>query len=293
MASDVCNSKIRGGGTLSPGPSPSPPDKGRGTDPIEMIAEGKHSIEAVCRASKMSILELADHVCTAQNLETLARVKQLHAIEREMLLGKLKRDALVRLAELTDEVPGGSADEIRAFEVMRRACRDLLRYGGLNTEKRSSRPGGTKGYPGGGYHTEPLTPAFEAEVLEALERLGREDGEKEEEVYPQITQIAQIEDSTERMNRGGFKSESESGNGDGDENQYESRASGEPQGPPELTTRTGGTPMPPLEILTNHTCPPACPPGRGRMTVPLYVRSNQSRIMKSDRNMRFDDAHPP
>ena len=76
-----------------------------------MIAEGRHSVEAVCRASKMSILELAAHVCTAQNLETLARVKQLHAIEREMLLGKLKRDALVRLAELTDEVPvaGSSA----------------------------------------------------------------------------------------------------------------------------------------------------------------------------------------
>ncbi len=112
MASDVCN-------TLSPNPSPS---MGRGmadqdpshksqANPIELISEGKYSIEAVCIESQMSILELAAHVCTAQNLETLARVKQLHAIEREMLLGKLKRDALVRLAELTDEMPvaGSSA----------------------------------------------------------------------------------------------------------------------------------------------------------------------------------------
>ncbi len=112
MSSDVCNSKIRGGGTLSPNPSPSPPDMERGTsDPIEMIAEGKYSIEAVCIESKMSILELAAHVCTPRNLEALGRVAELHAIEREMLLGKLKRDALVRLAELTDEVPvaGSSA----------------------------------------------------------------------------------------------------------------------------------------------------------------------------------------
>ncbi len=101
VASDVCN-------TLAPNPSPL---MERGTDPLELIAEGRQSIDAICRASKMSILELAAHVCTAQNLEALARVKQLHATQREMLLGRLKRDALVRLAELTDEVPvaGSSA----------------------------------------------------------------------------------------------------------------------------------------------------------------------------------------
>ena len=95
--------------TLAPDPSPS---RERGTsDPLELIAAGRHSIEAVCRASGMSILELAEHVCTSQNLAALGRVAQLHAIEREMLLGRLQRDALVRLAELTDEVPvaGSSA----------------------------------------------------------------------------------------------------------------------------------------------------------------------------------------
>ena len=247
VASDVCNSKIRRGGTLSPGPSPS---MGRGTDPLELIAEGRLSVGAICRESGMSILELAKHVCTPRNLETLARVKQLHALEREMLLGRLQRDALVRLAELTDDVPGGSADEIRAFEVMRKACVDLLRHGASSSSSTSPRQ--TQSLP-----PEPLTPAFEAEVLEALERLGEEDGEEEKE-YPQIAQITQIRG-------GGFKSKSESGYGDGDENQYEPRASGEPPGLP------------------------ACPPGR----VPLYVRSNQNRIMKRDRDIRFDDAHPP
>ena len=78
---------------------------------MELIAEGRHSVEAICIESDMSILELAEHVCTPRNLEALGRVARLHAIEREMLLGKLKRDALVRLAELTAEVPvaGSSA----------------------------------------------------------------------------------------------------------------------------------------------------------------------------------------
>ena len=153
----------------SPSQDPSPKTT---PDPLELIAEGRQAIDAICRVSKMSILELAAHVCTAQNLEALARVAQLHAIEREVLLGRLKRDALVRLTELTDEVPGGSADEIRAFEVMRKACVDLLRYAGGTTGNTSPRQTHS-------LSPNPLTPASEAEVLEALERLGEERYEDE------------------------------------------------------------------------------------------------------------------
>ncbi|MCH7547757.1 MAG: hypothetical protein IID30_15265, partial [Planctomycetes bacterium] len=155
------------------------------------------------------------------------RVRQLHAIEREMLLGRLRMDALMRLGELTAEVPAASADEIRAAEVMRKACVDLLRYGGSNTENRHSQQGEPRG---GGprsrrYHRESITPASEAEVLEALERLG-----EEREEYPQITQMG--------------LGESKSGNDNGYE-PYEprARASGsvEPMPPkvtppPEMTT---------------------------------------------------------
>ena len=81
----------------------------------------------------------------------------------------------MRLRELTDEVPASSADEIRAAEIMRKACVDILRFG--------SSPAGVEGpgtgFDGGGqrshgYHRESITPASEAEVLEALERLGEE-----------------------------------------------------------------------------------------------------------------------
>ncbi len=168
--------------TLTPALS-HPPVGERGTatltpDPLELIAAGRHSIEAVCRESRMSILELATHVCTDQNIAALGRVAQLHAMEREILLGQLKRDALMRLRELTDEVPAASADEVRAAEVMRKACVDILRVddGGLNTERRPSSPGGARSR---GYHRESITPASEAEVLEALERLGEEKIEDE------------------------------------------------------------------------------------------------------------------
>ncbi len=152
MASDVCN-------TLSPGPSPS---MGRGTDPIEMIAEGKMSLSDIARSSGMSILELATQVCTPRNLEALDRVKQLHATQQEILLGQLKRKALLRLAELTDEVAAASADEIRAAEVMRKACVDLLRYGGAAINSNTSR------YPSGHDHTP--APLNEEKILEALVR---------------------------------------------------------------------------------------------------------------------------
>ena len=79
--------------------------------------------------SGTSVLELATQICTPQNLEALGRVARLHTLQREMMLGQLKRDAMLRLAELTEEVSAGSADEIRAAEVMRKACIDLLRYG--------------------------------------------------------------------------------------------------------------------------------------------------------------------
>ena len=181
----------------------------------------------IARASGVSILELARMVTTPRNLEDLQRVRQLHAIEREMLLGRLRMDALMRLRELTAEVPAASADEIRAAEVMRKACVDLLRYGGSNTENRHSQQGEPRG---GGprshrYYRESITPASEAEVLEALERLG-----EEREEYPQITQMG--------------LGESKSGNDNGYE-PYEprARASGsvEPMPPkvtppPEMTT---------------------------------------------------------
>ncbi len=248
--------------TLSPNPSPS---RERGTvDPIEMIAEGRHSVEAICRETKMSILELAAHVCTAQNLETLARVKQLHAIEREMLLGQLKRKALLRLAELTDEVAAGSADEIRASEVMRKACADLLRNweSGSRTRSNPSGPGGggPRGYPGGGYQPEPLTPAFEAEVLEALERLGAEEKEcpQIEDSPGRITQIAQTkwEDN-----------ENEYG--------YEPRAQASGSVPPEspsspetVNIRTGKMPVPP------ESFPPQEMASRQVVLPPSEVRSS-------------------
>ena len=147
---------------------------------MELIAAGTHSIEAVCRESGMSILELAAHVCTPRNLEALARVKQLHAIEREMLLGQLRIDALMRLRELTDEVPAASADEVRAAEIMRKACVDILRVGNgmSNDGHRPSDPGGPKFRVA---QQPTLSPASEVEILEALERLG-----EEKEEYPQI-----------------------------------------------------------------------------------------------------------
>ncbi len=247
-----------------------PPVGERGTatltpDPLEMIAEGKHSIEAICRESKMSILELATHVCTPRNLEALGRVAELHAIEREMLLGKLKRDALVRLAELTDEVPAGSADEIRAFEVMRKACRDLLRYGGVNTEKRQTRPegpggGGPRGYPGGypggGCHSYSITPAFEAEVLEALEKLG--------EVSEKAGGEEGVEKSRTRTRRV----------------------------PPlkEATTRTGGTPMPPAPPRDG-----AIEPGQSRPCPGCRGGGYEGQAVPGTRHgiVGLDHAHPP
>ena len=173
--------------TLTPALS-HPPVGERGTatltpDPLELIAEGRHSVEAICIELDMSILELAEHVCTAQNLETLARVKQLHATQREVMLGRLKRDALMRLGELTAEVGAMNANEVRACEVMRKACVDILRADdrGMNTERRPSGTGGpgSPWGPGGGRRREPITPASEAEVLEALERWGAEENQYE------------------------------------------------------------------------------------------------------------------
>ena len=100
----------------------------------------------IARASGISILELARMVTTPRNLEDLQRVRQLHAIEREMMLGKLQRHALGRLAELSEEVGAMNVNEVRACEVMRKAWVDILRVGdrGINAERRHSgtgRPG--------------------------------------------------------------------------------------------------------------------------------------------------------
>ena len=138
------------------------------------IATNSCPVPEIARAAGVSILELARIVTTPRNLEDLDRVRQLHAIEREMLLGKLKRDALTRLQELTTEVPATSADEVRACEVMRKACVDILRYGD-NPPQRERSPQGLGGPGSCGRRGESITPATEAEVLEALEKWGREE----------------------------------------------------------------------------------------------------------------------
>ena len=137
---------------------------------MEAIASGDQTASDIARRAGMSILELAAHVCTPRNLEALERVKQLHEIQREILLGQLKRKALMRLAELTDEVPAASTDEIRAAEVMRKACVDLLRFGGSAINSNTSRN------PSGHDHTP--APLNEEKILEALVRWDeRMDGE--------------------------------------------------------------------------------------------------------------------
>ena len=153
-------------------PRPKPPP-----DPIELIAAGRHSVEAICRESKMSILELAAHICTPRNLEALSRVAQLHAIEREMLLGRLRIDALMRLRELTDEVPAASADEVRTAEIMRKACVDILRYAtGTVTAQGSPRTISPSPTPPRDDGPEPLN---EEKILAMLEQLGEEKYEYE------------------------------------------------------------------------------------------------------------------
>ena len=83
---------------LRTGGTPVPP---LGEDQIlEAIAAGDRSSLDIARASGMSILELAAHVCTAQNLEALERVKLLHATQQEMLLGRLRPRVLGRLQDL-------------------------------------------------------------------------------------------------------------------------------------------------------------------------------------------------
>ncbi len=137
---------------------------------LELIAEGRHSVEAICIESGMSILELAAHVCTPRNLEALERVRQLHATQREMMLGRLKRDALMRLGELTAEVGAMNANEVRACEVMRKACVDILRFGHGPASLPHSTPTPRDDTP------EPLN---EEKILEALERLGEETNQDE------------------------------------------------------------------------------------------------------------------
>ena len=138
---------------------------------LEAIAEGNMGLRDIARTSGFSLLELATQVCTPRNLEALGRVARLHAMQREMLLGRLKIDALMRLAELTEEVPAASADEVRAAEIMRKACVDLLRYGG------SSFSGTTHQSPPP--RDDAPEPLNEEKVLEYLERLGEEKNEYE------------------------------------------------------------------------------------------------------------------
>ena len=244
--------------TLSPNPSPS---RERGTsDPLELIAEGRHSVEAICRESKMSILELARIVTTTNNLGQLHQVAQLHATQREMMLGRLKREALVRLAELTEEVPAASADEVRASEVMRKACVDLLRYG----ESSSSGPISTRSQsppPA----TTTLSPLGEEKVLAFLEQLGEEKYEDEpyepraqasgpvelagwSKAEPQATRedVREVEITHDAQVGMAFGKTSDHGT-----EPYRTRTRRVPPG----DTRTGETPMPPTSHhLTQGEC---------------------------------------
>ena len=89
-----------------------------------------------------------------------------------MLMGRLKREALMRLRELTAEVGAMNANEVRACEVMRKACVDILRFGNGPASLPHSTPTPRDDTP------EPLN---EEKILEAWERLGREDEEQEEQ----------------------------------------------------------------------------------------------------------------
>ena len=175
----------------------------------------------------MSILELATQVCTPRNLEALGRVAQLHVIEREMLLGQLKLKALGRLSELTDEVSAASADEVRAAEVMRKACVDILRYGNGAAPRPPSPPSPRDDAP------EPIN---EEKILEALERLGQEENQYEpDEPYEPYEPRTQASGSSSPSQASGSS--------------LLSQASGsvEPS-PPDKAIRTGKMPMPLVEV---------------------------------------------
>jgi len=220
----------------------------------------------IARASGVSILELATHVCTPRNLEALSRVVQLHAIQREMLLGQLKCKALGRLAELTDEVSAGSADEIRASEVMRKACVDILRYG---TPVPGCAPGNAHTrIPSPPAQADTLSPLGEEKVLAFLERMGEEKYE-EGEVYPQTDRGAQIAQMDQEENGNGYGYENANENGH------------EPQDPPRRASGSVELPPPELTIPT------------GKMPVPLYARRTISRTPARDNRILPDDAHPP
>ncbi|MCH7603718.1 MAG: hypothetical protein IIB54_13215 [Planctomycetes bacterium] len=241
-----------------------------------MIAEGNTSLADIARSSGFSLLELAAHICTARNLEALGRVVQLRAIEREMLLGQLKLDALMRLRELTDEVPAASADEVRAAEVMRKACVDILRGGNAvaNIEGRSS------GWNGGGprsrgYHRESITPASEAEVLEALERLGEEKIEYEPR--------AQASGSVEPPSLGMPSDVSSDMPSEALKDVHASFDSISHNGPG--ARALGSYLPPPPETVTTRT---------GKMPVPLEsCKTTGSRSSGGEDGTRFENGHPP
>ncbi|MCH7604197.1 MAG: hypothetical protein IIB54_15680 [Planctomycetes bacterium] len=238
----------------------------------------------------MSILELARIVTTPDNLRQLHQVAQLHALEREMMLGRLKREALVRLAELTEEVPAASADEVRASEVMRKACVDLLRYG----ESSSSGPISTRSQsppPA----TTTLSPLGEEKVLAFLEQLGEEKYEDEpyepraqasgpvelagwSKAEPQATRedVREVEITHDAQVGMAFGKTSDHGT-----EPYRTRTRRVPPG----DTRTGGTPVPPAShrgITSSDT----------RRT-PTGIPSTENRQRKPDNGKLLDDAHPP
>lgn len=264
--------------TLSPNPSPSPPVRERGVDPLELIAAGRHSVEAICRESNMSILELARMVTTPDNLDQLHKVAQLHAIEREMMLGRLKRNALVRLAELTEEVPAASTDEVRAAEVMRKACVNLLRYGASTPAPENARTRIQSDPP----ITKTLTPASEAEILEALERWGQE---KEE--YPQIEDSPACPPRRGRIAQSGYEKNenvrTDPGATDSDRKESSVRIANTASNFTDDFARKAG-----------HSCQchPSLPPSpdpevttrTSKMPVPL---------LDADRRKFHDDGHPP
>ena len=256
--------------------SPKSPESSDERRLVEEVAIGDRAPADIARRAGMSILELARIITTPENLAQLRQVVQLHALQREMLLGQLKLNALSRLAELTVEVPAASAEECRAAEIMRKACVDILRGGNAvaNIEGRSS------GWNGGGprsrgYHRDSITPASEAEVLEALERLG----EEKIEYGPR----AQASGSVEPPSLGMPSDVSSDMPSEALKDVHASFDSISHNGP---GARALGSylPPPPETVITRT----------GKMPVPLEsCKTTGSRSSGGEDGTRFENGHPP
>ena len=265
------------------GGSPMPP---LGEEPLlGAIAAGDRAAADIAREAGMSILELAAHVCTPRNLEALERVRHLHANQREMMLGTLKRDALTRLGELTAEVGAMNANEVRACEVMRKACADILRFGNGPASLPHSTPTPRDDTP------EPLN---EEKILEALERLGERCDESHDEPYEprglrepsgpprctsgsvELVPWSKAEPQATREGVGGVEATDEVQVG---------MAFGKTSDHGTESMRTGKIPLPLLKDADNST--------GGAPGLRATCRGSDDRNSTDASQTRFDDAQPP